>query len=154
MSVKWIVVSDVHYDGGRLERLLPSINSSGGCIFCGDGAAEFMRVWGGIVVPTVCVRGNNDFYCNWGDDAVVEIGGKKIFVTHGHRLGVKRGLSVLASVAKDRGCDAAFFGHTHEFCNTVVNGVRLINAGALCNGSYATVEFDKNDIVCKKCSAL
>lgn len=154
MSVKLTVVSDIHYDGGRLERLLPIINSSDGCIFCGDGAAEFTRVWGGIVVPTVCVRGNNDFYCNWGDDAAVEIGGKKIFVTHGHRLGVKRGLSALACAAKDRGCDVAIFGHTHAFCDTSLHGVRMINAGALCNGSYATVTIADCDVECKRCSAV
>ena len=57
---KLVVISDVHHDLERLERLIPVINSADYLIFCGDGVGDIMRERGRITVPILCVRGNND----------------------------------------------------------------------------------------------
>ena len=60
---------------------------------------------------------------------LVSIGGVSIFVTHGHRYGVKSGLDTLASAAAAKGAQVACFGHTHKpFCE-YRDGVLLINPG-------------------------
>ena len=75
--VRLIVVSDVHRDTERLERLLPLINTSDYFVFCGDGLNDVMRVRGAITVPMVCVRGNNDFDTCICDSADINVGGTR-----------------------------------------------------------------------------
>lgn len=80
------------------------------------------------------VKGNcDDSSCGLFGDIVINgiPGGHKIFLTHGHRYQVKSDHSVLAAVAKAKGCDIAIFGHTHMFCNEYHFGVHLLNPGAL-----------------------
>ena len=144
------VVSDIHHDTLRLERLVPIINTSGYFVCCGDGVNDFLRVRGELTVPTVCVRGNNDFYTDIGDEAVITIGETRALVVHGHRHGAKRGVDLLVAAAKSRECGLVFFGHSHCYCDRVVDGVHLINPGALCNGSYAEVIGDGRTFKCKQ----
>lgn len=146
-----IVISDIHRDWGRLERLVPMINATDCVVCCGDGVNDFMNARGRICVPTVCVRGNNDFDTFVTDDACVYLNGIKTLVTHGHKYGVKRGTGALLAASIGKGCRLVLFGHTHVFRDESADGVRLINPGALCNGSYAVVEIDGDKITCKKC---
>ena len=59
------------------------------------------------------------------------IGGKKALVTHGHYYGVSIDLSGIADEARSRGCEIAFFGHTHKPVVAQKNGVLVINPGSL-----------------------
>ncbi len=147
---KLTVISDIHRDIVRLERLIPKMNATDCAVCCGDGAREFLYARGRICVPTVCVRGNNDFDAVLADAACIDFGGVNTFVAHGHKYGVKRGLDALSAAAARGGCKLALFGHTHVFFDGVVNGMRLINPGALCCGSYAVVEIDGDNIDCKR----
>lgn len=149
---KLVVISDIHRDLTRLARLVPIINSADCLIFCGDGVSDIMRLRGQIIVPMVCVRGNNDWDSQHKIDelASVNLGGVKALVTHGHRLNVRNGLSSIVNVAQHKGCALAFFGHTHKFCDVVVGGVHCINPGAVCNGSYALVAGEGGKFVCRQ----
>lgn len=55
----------------------------------------------------------------------------KIMLTHGHLTNVKKDLAETARFAKVRGCSLCFFGHLHQRCDTIVEGVRMINPGCL-----------------------
>lgn len=80
-------------------------------------------------VPMELVRGN----CDWDagpDELVVEAGGVKFLLTHGHRYRVKAGTRDLARAAKEKGVDVACFGHTHEALNMPDRGVWLFNPGS------------------------
>ena len=61
---KLVVISDIHHDLHRLERLVPVINAADYLIFCGDGVDDIMRERGRFTVPILCVRGNNDIGSN------------------------------------------------------------------------------------------
>lgn len=61
----------------------------------------------------------------------ITIGGKKALVTHGHYYGVSIDLSGIADEARSRGCEIAFFGHTHKPVVAQKNGVLVINPGSL-----------------------
>ena len=147
--VRLIVVSDVHRDTERLERLLPLINTSDYFVFCGDGLNDVMRVRGAITVPMVCVRGNNDFDTCICDSADINVGGTRAFVAHGHRYGVRQGTDGVLAAALSRECSLAFFGHTHICCDRTECGVHMINPGALCDGYYAEVIGDGTTFKCK-----
>ncbi len=79
-------------------------------------------------VPMELVRGN----CDWDqapDELIVEAGGVKFLLAHGHRYHVKSGTDELARAAREKGADVACFGHTHKGLNMPGHGVWLFNPG-------------------------
>ncbi len=150
MRYRLVIVSDIHRRTENLTEILPVINSSDYMVFCGDGMKDVMEVQDRILVPTVCVRGNNDYFSDIVDTAELVLGDTRAFVTHGHRYGARMGVSGLVSAAKVNNCRLVFFGHTHVFCDRVADGVHLINPGALCDGSYAVVTGDGIEFTCKQ----
>ena len=83
------------------------------------------------------VRGNNDLASMLPDQLLIELGGHKIWMEHGHLV---PNLMTLAFRAKDHGADIALFGHTHEPLCEYAYGVMLLNpgsAGNRCRGGAA-----------------
>ncbi len=127
------IVSDSHGDAGHIQQALIRLEACGpldALIHCGDSSRDALPYTGNIL-QVVAVRGNCD---GWLDDheeeMLVTIGNVPIFVTHGHRYGVKRGLELLSAAASARGARVACFGHTHQpFCE-YRDGVLLINPGS------------------------
>lgn len=150
---KLVVISDSHHDMARLEQLLPVINSADYLVYCGDGVMDVMWLRGRITVPIVCVKGNNDIGLNVQitDLASVAFGKTKALVTHGHKFGVRQGISNVLGMAIMKDCKLVFFGHTHKYMDFIQGGVHFINPGALCNGSYALVAGDGKQFVSKQC---
>lgn len=150
MIYKLVVVSDIHRAGNYLLDIMPVINAADYFIFCGDGLDELMALRGGITVPMLCVKGNNDRNTNIGDMASIVLGDTKVLVTHGDRQDVRRGLGVLYTAAKLKNCSLVFFGHTHNYCDYVQDGIHFINPGALNEGSYAIVVGDGRNFNCSR----
>lgn len=136
------VFSDSHGDREALARLLEKMGHIDAACFLGDVAsdANFLReklaeMPHGPVL--YAVRGNNDLASMLPDDMLIELGGKRIYMTHGHL--VSSPLS-LAYRAKENGADIALFGHTHEPLCEFEYGVLLLNpgsAGNYCRGGSA-----------------
>lgn len=80
--------------------------------------------------PVYIVRGNNDF-----NDAplerMVNLGGKKIFITHGHRYGVYTDKQRLYLAGKERGADIIVFGHTHVAEHIKMDDMDILNPGSI-----------------------
>ena len=142
------IVSDSHGMRGMLEQSLIKLEAGGpldALIDCGDGGSD-AKYLAGNILQTVIVRGNCDGWgCDYEDDMLVNIGGVNIFVTHGHRYGVKSGLDTLASAAAAKGAQVACFGHTHKpFCE-YRDGVLLINPGTCTlRGACALLTIDQS----------
>ena len=79
---------------------------------------------------TYVVAGNNDFFGGQ-SEFVLDVEGRRIFACHGHRYGVKSGTDRLVRAAKEKLCDVALFGHTHEAFAGEEEGVLLINPGCM-----------------------
>ena len=47
------------------------------------------------------------------DEKIIEVCGKKIFITHGHFYGVKEGMQRLLYRGLELKVDIALYGHTH-----------------------------------------
>jgi len=100
-----------------MEALGRQIKVPDAVIFLGDGLRdiEYAELDG---ISAYCVRGNCDstvFSTAFApDEHIITLGSKKIFITHGHRYGVKGLLSPLINRARELGADVALFGHTHE----------------------------------------
>lgn len=116
MNMKILVISDTHKNKDRLKRVLEMHRDADAVIHLGDGYADFAGLdLGGI--PLYRVRGNcdeeSDSFGTLSDEELIELGGIKIMMVHGHRHGVKFGLAKVASDAASKGADVLFYGHTH-----------------------------------------
>jgi len=141
------VVSDSHGDRGHLEFALMKLEAEGrldALIHCGDGAGDADYV-GGSILQVAAVRGNCDGWMDeHQDELLLTIGGVSIFVTHGHRYGVKSDTLLLSSAAAARGAQICCFGHTHIPLCAYENGVLMLNPGAChSTGSCALILADE-----------
>ena len=124
------VFSDSH---GRIHnciRAMESIEPVDHIIHLGDTARDAEDL--GIVfpdIPITYVCGNSDFCSMGAFEKMIELGGKKIFICHGHTQSVKHGLRELAHTA--RGTELALFGHTHEAYDGFEADVHLFNPGSI-----------------------
>lgn len=128
---RFVVLSDSHGRSQReLERLKPLMLESDYIVHLGDGSADLRKFSEEYPEKTYICRGNCDF--SFGrEEYVLEAEGISILCCHGHRYGVKSGLSLLAARAKELHCAAALYGHTHEADIREADGVLCVNPGAL-----------------------
>jgi hypothetical protein len=100
-------------------------------------------------IPVHFVKGNNDFYSNAPAELLINAGGKRIFVTHGHLQRVKFDIEfeTLIEYAKERSADLAVFGHTHMPYEGFFSGVTLLNPGSIrYGGTYAICDIENEKI--------
>ena len=106
-----LVVSDTHGRASRLSEILERTNADT-LLFLGDGLRDLSVVPAGVAV--YAVRGNCDFMGFDTPDARLEIFDTcRVFMTHGHRYGVKSSLSAAIRAAAERSADVLLYGHTH-----------------------------------------
>ncbi len=127
---KITVVSDSHGNRRALDGLDVIFGESDIVIHLGDTSAD------GSYIQTkfpqaVIVNGNCDPVKLGDDEKVITVEGIKIFACHGHLYSAKSTLSKLAARAKELGCKIALYGHTHRAREDFIDGVTLINPGAL-----------------------
>lgn len=128
------ILSDTHGRTKYLQAAKPVIETCDAVIHLGDGALDLNAL--NLKNEVIRVRGNNDFTSILPDFLIKEYAGRKIFITHGHRYGVKQGYDGLTAAARETGCVIALFGHTHMAEDTVSGGVRCFNPGALSPYTY------------------
>ncbi len=118
-------------------------------VFLGDGHKELERarpLLEGKRVYTVI--GNNDFRCNYPKNQVIEEGGLKIYITHGHYEYVKSSLGKAQEIAKENDCQLVLYGHTHVQREDNFDGVKLFCPGALRSDEYGVVDIIDNGFIC------
>ena len=129
--MKILVVSDTHGRDRELETAVEREAPFDKLIHCGDVEGREIFIEALADCPCCIVAGNNDFFCDLPREQEITIGGKKALVTPGHYYGVSIDLSGIADEARSRGCEIAFFGHTHKPVVAQKNGVLVINPGSL-----------------------
>lgn len=138
------VFSDSHGDHKALDELLERMGVLDAVCFLGDVARDAEHLQERLAAmpnqPMLyAVRGNNDYYstCTLPWELLIELGGVRIYMTHGHRL---VNLMSLAYKAQECGAQVALFGHTHQALCETAQGVLLLNpgsAGNYCRGGRA-----------------
>ena len=145
-----VVLSDTHGNRARVNALLPLMREADFVFFCGDGIYDLLSQ-NELSGKLYAVGGNCD---GCGDkELFLEIEKKKIFLTHGHRYGVKRSFSALSLRAEELGADIVLFGHTHTALSEQVGGTLFVNPGTLspysAHASYAYLAFDEKRATAK-----
>lgn len=124
-----LVVSDSH---GRTKAVSAAQAAAGkvdACIHLGDCAADAQAFCGSADI--YAVRGNCDISGFSQTELLVETEGKMLFLTHGHKYGVKQGVDRLFYRAQEAGAHVVLFGHTHIPFEAVEQGILLLNPGTL-----------------------
>lgn len=132
--MKILVLSDSHSSLRFMRQCIDSIQPNA-VIHLGDyfdDGQVMSEEYPGI--NFYLVPGNCDKYRNvlWAPETLVErVCGVRLFMTHGHRHGVKSGVSALIRDAEQSRVQAVLFGHTHSpVCYQTETGMWVMNPGS------------------------
>ena len=129
--MKILVISDSHGKNGRMELAIEQESPMDLIIHLGDleGGEDLLEAIAPCPVEIVC--GNNDFFAPYPREKVIEAGGVRIFMCHGHNYGVSYGTQRLAEAARQQNCQVAMYGHTHCPDIEEYGDVTVVNPGSI-----------------------
>lgn len=136
-----VVLSDTHGARAVVEEMMPIFAEADYIVHLGDGAGDMREVSAKYPEKTFVCKGNCDgvpaLY-----EYTLEVERARIFLCHGDRYGVKRGVGELIKRAKEEDCSVALYGHTHQAEVREVDGVLTVCPGTAhspkwAGGSYA-----------------
>lgn len=164
--MKILVFSDSHQRSDYMKEAIDKHLESGNidCIFhLGDGVRDLEGLT--LRIPVCYVDGNFEEYItsylsrkNLRNDAVLELGGFKFYLTHGHRYGVKTDLAPARVAARRAGANVLIYGHTHEQFYEYIksetegaSGLHVFNPGSISRPrdnvfSYGIIEIEDGKI--------
>jgi putative phosphoesterase len=137
MSSKILALSDIHGNMPAIIAVLKwaadELADSDMAVFLGDGLRElsFAQKQTGFSLEWKIVRGNNDDTLFAPESDVLDFGGHRFYLCHGHRHALYSGFNKLAASALKAGADTALFGHAHVPYLMNVNGLLLVNPGGI-----------------------
>jgi len=129
-----LVLSDSHGKVEQMERCVEMAEPD--CIFhLGDCWADAQALHRSFPsVPMEQVPGN----CDWGNtepaERLLEYGGRRILMMHGHTRRVKNGTMSAVCAARECGADILLFGHTHQSLVDFDGSLYVMNPGSV--GAY------------------
>lgn len=129
--MKVLIISDTHGHQNLLEEILNRVGPIDSLIHCGDIEGQedyFAALTNG---PSYFVAGNNDYFSMLEREREFELGGQRIFLTHGHNYGVSMNTQCIKDEGQSRNADIVMFGHTHKPCLEYYKDIILLNPGSL-----------------------
>lgn len=154
-----LVFSDSHHNVSRAERVINTIVGVDAVIHCGDGLTDVEELKMTFPsMPFYAVRGNQDLIAKE-SERVIELGGKKIFVSHGHGYNVKSEVDFEYITIRERGrelgADAVLFGHTHVPYNKNWGDIVVMNPGSIkYEGTYGVIEIEDGKLKTAVCNVF
>lgn len=137
-TMKILVLSDSHGDGDTLLRIVEAHQAEiDGLIFLGDGAEEIVELsYIYPDLPIYSVTGNNDRIQRGGRvsfplERVVEIMGRRIYLTHGHITDYHDVAEVVIARARSESASIALHGHLHIPNRLDIDDVVLLSPGSI-----------------------
>ena len=125
-----LVVSDSH---GKVDKLIQAVEQvhPGYVLHLGDCQRDLEKLRQAFpMLPMEGVPGN----CDWGScdqpERLLEMGGVRIFMLHGHTRNVKSSPMSALYAAKEYGAQVLLFGHTHRPLVDNDGALLVLNPGA------------------------
>ena len=148
--MKILVLSDSHNDSIALQTAIRAVPDAQAVFYLGDGLEDWHIVEPGLFrLRTAAVRGNCDSFLQREPlYSIVTVEGRRVYLTHGHKEGVKAGLDRLLQRAAQENCELALFGHTHRPVTGCENGIWYMNPGSARHNSCGVVDIRENGILC------
>lgn len=130
--MKVLVFSDSHGDITRMKEVIERTSGIEMVIHLGDlvkDAEKIRDIYKELKIEYIA--GNNDWFSVIPKEKVLNIEGKRIFITHGDIYGVKNNYSRIIKKGQELGVDLVLFGHTHLPYENYVDNLILINPGSI-----------------------
>lgn len=112
-DIKVLVVADTHNVTQPIIQAAKKEKDIKAFIFLGDFVEDGEKIKKALNIPSYIIGGNGDWSTYYKQEMVVNIGGKKLLLVHGHRHSVDNGIHRLYYYAMEKKADCALFGHTH-----------------------------------------
>jgi len=129
--MKILIVSDTHGNINDVINKIKTMDKPDMLFHLGDYVEDGIKLKERLNIPTIIVRGNGDQNStDFNDDEIIELEGKKIFLTHGHKYRVRFGIKKLYNKAKEIGADYMLFGHTHIPIIERIDDIIIMNPGS------------------------
>ena len=142
--MKVLVISDSHGRNDDVKKVIEQVGEVDMMIHLGDieRGDDYIRSIAKCPPEQVyLVKGNNDYNLTLPYQHVIDIGGYRTLLTHGHRFYVNAGTGYLREYAFNNNIDVVMFGHTHMPYIDIGEDVTILNPGSL---SYPRQEGRKN----------
>jgi len=142
--MKIACASDAHHAYRNEERLIDILPRVDAFCFLGDveDDGDCLRLLLSDKQPHAlfyAVAGNNDLFSKLPRTMELSFGDVRVLITHGHLFRTRQ---AMIDRAKAQGCLLALHGHTHRPIHEVVDGVHVVNPGALKAGQWALIDID------------
>lgn len=101
-------------------------------LFLGDGELDLLPIeekYPDLIIHRV--RGNCDLSSSAKEKMILKCGRKKIFLCHGHTMGVKYSLQNLIDTSFAAEADVVLFGHTHIPYTGFTMAMDILNPGTI-----------------------
>lgn len=152
--MKILVLSDSH---GAVERMRQAVTLAEPqqLLFLGDclrDADALHRAFPQL--PMTAVPGNCDPLGPDAPERLIELGGKRILMMHGHTRSVKYSPLSAVCAAREYGADILLFGHTHQALTDRDGALWIMNPGSVGDRhapTYGVITVDGGDCCCAVC---
>ncbi|WP_242975163.1 YfcE family phosphodiesterase [Anaerovirgula multivorans] len=130
-KLKVVVLGDSHRDTSSIDMIGDVLKEAELVIHNGDNYKDLVYIQDHYNPNAIGVRGNCDLEESVAEERLEIIEDKRVFITHGHRYGVKYGLSGIFYKGKELKADLVIFGHSHMPVNLIEDGMVLLNPGSV-----------------------
>lgn len=124
------VISDTHGSEIAIDLGVKYAGEVDEWLHLGDFSSDTRYLSDLTGLPVTAVRGNCDGITRVPSEFVKEIGGVRIFMTHGHMYDVNSTLQRLKYRAEELDCTVALYGHTHIPCLEKHGDLLILNPGS------------------------
>lgn len=126
--MKLVIFSDAHGSKDNIEKVISNNKNADYYISLGDSELGHDYL---LDLDIIAIKGNYPRDPGFVYERNFKVNGKCVFLTHGHKYDVSKGLEKLYYKALENECDIMLYGHTHIPKSTIVGKVLFINPGAL-----------------------
>ncbi|WP_196591795.1 metallophosphoesterase family protein [Pectinatus frisingensis] len=145
------IISDSHGNTQTVDKAVKKAADVQMWLHAGDYIQDAEYLSEIVAVPVVKVAGNGDWNnIDVPEDEFINIGNKKIWLTHGHKYQIKWGIDCLRQEAEKNNADVIIFGHNHVYSKQYIDNRLFINPGSIAlprdgeKGSFAVMNFLEN----------
>ncbi len=149
----FLILSDTHGDLFEAKKMIDRYPQLDAMIHLGDYYKDAVHLQNQFPkLECIMIPGNCDFVSDVPEERILEVEGKKIFLTHGHHYSVKSGTGRLEAKGLKEGYDALLYGHTHIPLIKYTTSSLILNPGSLgyprglSGPTYALLEISKGTI--------
>ena len=142
-----LVVSDSHGNTEYIKKQINNIEKFDLIVHLGDYLRDAQMLKDEFIkYKFEIIKGNCDAYAYGEAEKILDVCGKKIYITHGDKYSVKTGYDRIIYRGIELKADCVLFGHTHQAVNFKENGILFLNPGAAKDGCCGIIEIEDEKI--------